>query len=109
MHYFVENFNPPGKKCKVQVKTENVSPVASPNPIVVSTTTGAEGVTVSLTMPNVESMLHVLRCARNEVTGNMLFQKNCENMGPYIRDIEKLIGKFNHLFYILDVLLINCF
>lgn len=71
--------------CTTEVKIEPSTPSPTKNP---------DEHTVTLTMPNTESMKHVLRCAYNEVTGLMTRDKTSksESYKPYAGKIDALIN-----------------
>lgn len=93
---------PTKKMCLPEMKNE--SPASSPTPSHSTEPTFPE-VTVTLTMPNRNSMLHVLRCAHNEVTGLMTnsTEGNSREFERYAQRIEGLLGEFYLYFFIHSV------
>lgn len=74
--------------CPAEIKVE--PPTPSPKKNYEQPFPDTVGHTVTLTMPNKESMKHVLRCALNEVTGAMLRESN--NYEVYADKIQGLLN-----------------
>lgn len=82
-----------GKRPTKMIKTESSSP-PSPSPSHSIEPPFPEiPVTVTLTMPTKESMLHVLRCAHNEVAALMSTTEGDSNQfSTFVKKIDGLIG-----------------
>lgn len=79
------------------IKTEDCAGAgepSTPSPIN-SPVAGDQSVTITFTMPNRESLSHVLRCAYNEITGMCARNKQEDPIHnlKYARKIEKFMGE----------------
>ncbi len=82
----------PMKMACAEIKTEPENPSPS-NSFVESFSETPH--TVTLTMPNKESMQHVLRCAYNAVSGLMASQPDqSQYLSAFAKKIEGLIGEY---------------
>lgn len=52
-----------------------------------------ESVTLTITMPNRQSMVHLLRCGFNECTGLMATQNPNQHLVKYAQTLQRFLGK----------------
>lgn len=87
------------------VEVNNGAPDSSPT---ITTT----GITVTLQLPDLECVQHVLKCALGEVTSRMATEYPSDNYLPYAKEIKRQMGKFFsflHLMMIYWFLIISSF
>lgn len=90
----------PCLQLKIQTQPVTYSAPSSahttPSPSIVDA--DQQSVTITLKMPNRASMLHVLRCAYNEVTGMMAREQSSAYL-KYAKNIEQFIGKLGQFIW----------